>query len=224
MGNDIKNLEKNVLTFPDIVKGIVIANDDQLYKGNQILLKIRDKQKEVNDVFDPMIKRAHEAHKEIIAQKKKFQVPLEEAEQYLKHQIAPYLAEKERIRREVEEKIRREREEAEKKARDEENRKLQEALEAEEEGRTEDAYKIIDEVKQKPSPAITPIPEKTKLEGTSLRTIWRWEMTDKDKIPREYLKVDEQKISAVVRALKGATRIPGIRVYSEDIVASRGSR
>jgi len=224
MGNDIKNLEKNVLTFPDIVKGIVIANDDQLYKGNQILLKIRDKQKEVNDVFDPMIKRAHEAHKEIIAQKKKFQVPLEEAEQYLKHQIAPYLAEKERIRREVEEKIRREREEAEKKARDEENRKLQEALEAEEEGRTEDAYKIIDEVKQKPSPAITPIPEKTKLEGTSLRTIWRWEMTDKDKIPREYLKVDEQKISAVVRALKGATRIPGIRAYSEDIVASRGSR
>jgi len=221
MENSIKILEKNVLTFPALVSTIIITNDDQLYEGNQILLKIRDKQKEVNDVFDPMIKKAHEAHKEVLAQKKNFQAPLQQAERHLKSQIAPYLAEKERIRREAEERIRKEREKAEQEARAEEDRKLQAALEAEEDGRTDDAYEIIDTVRHAPAPTKTPIPEKTKLEGTSLRTIWRWEITEQDKIPREYLKVDDKKISAVVRALKKGALIPGIRVFSESTIASR---
>jgi len=96
------------------------------YKGNQFLLLIKNKQKEINSVFDPMIQKAHEAYKEAISQKKKFENPLREAEGYL-NQIAPYLkAEKERIRREAELKAQREREEAERKAREEEERKLRE--------------------------------------------------------------------------------------------------
>jgi len=43
-------------------------------------------------------------------------------------------------------------------------------------------------------------------------------------IPREYLKLDEIKINQVVRNLKEKAAIPGIEVYYEDNVTSRGSR
>jgi hypothetical protein len=40
-------------------------------------------------------------------------------------------------------------------------------------------------------------------------------------VPREYLCVDDKKIAAVVRAMKGDTRIAGIEVYPDTIAASR---
>ena len=222
--NNLQELEKKVLSLPEMAKEIVITNDDQLYKGNQFLLLIKNKQKEINSVFDPMIQKAHEAHKEALSQKKKFENPLREAEGYLKSQIAPYLAEKERIRREAELKAQREREEAERKAREEEERKLQEAIKAEEEGRIEEAEEILNEEVAEPILKEQIVPEKTKLEGTFLRRDWKWRASNMEDIPREYLKLDDIKINQVVRSLKEKAVIPGIEVYYEDNVTSRGSR
>lgn len=50
-----------------------------------------------------------------------------------------------------------------------------------------------------------------------------FEIKDMDAIPSEYLKIDKQKIGQVVRALKGATNIPGVEVYSEDVVSGRAA-
>ena len=41
-------------------------------------------------------------------------------------------------------------------------------------------------------------------------------------MPREYLRVDHTKLGAVVRALKTAAAIPGVRIWAEPTVAARG--
>lgn len=61
----------------------------------------------------------------------------------------------------------------------------------------------------------------TKVKGMSTRKVWKFEITDVSKVPAEYLMVDERKVGEVVRIQKGETTIPGIRVYSEDVVAVR---
>jgi hypothetical protein len=59
-----------------------------------------------------------------------------------------------------------------------------------------------------------------KVKGISTRKIWKFEIVDAGKIPREYLVPNEVAIAGVVRALKNATNIPGIRVYSKDTMSS----
>jgi len=60
-----------------------------------------------------------------------------------------------------------------------------------------------------------------KLEGTSIRKIWKWRLDKIELVPREYLIVNANAIMAAIRENKGATKIPGIQVYSEDSVATR---
>jgi hypothetical protein len=60
-----------------------------------------------------------------------------------------------------------------------------------------------------------------KVEGTMRRDNWCFEVTDARLIPREYLAIDTVKIGQVVRAMKGSTSIPGIRVYNDPKVYAR---
>ena len=64
-----------------------------------------------------------------------------------------------------------------------------------------------------PAPATT-APQKTiRADGGSVTayTSWTFKVVDPDKVPREYLKVDETAIRAAVRL--GAREIPGVDIY-----------
>ncbi len=52
-------------------------------------------------------------------------------------------------------------------------------------------------------------------------TDWKFEITDAGAVPREYLQVNESAIRAMVKAQKGNTSIPGVRVWPEDRIAVR---
>jgi hypothetical protein len=73
------------------------------------------------------------------------------------------------------------------------------------------------------APVVVPIyaPPIQKQKGESTRKNWKFEIVDEKLIPREYLMVNETSIRGVVSALKGATNIPGVRVYSEDYMSFR---
>jgi len=217
----IQELEERTLSFPKQASLLKVSDQATLTKANGFLLDVKAMQKQINDTFDPMIKKAHEAHREAISQKKHFETPLKEAEGIVKKEIGKYMAEQERIRKEAEEKARREREEAERKAKEEEERKLQEAIKAEETGDIEAAENILNSIPSKPEPVAAPIPMKPMTQGISTQKRWKFRIIDADKIPREYMKPDEQKIGAIVRATKGQTKIPGVEVYSEDSVSAR---
>jgi hypothetical protein len=73
--------------------------------------------------------------------------------------------------------------------------------------------------------AVIPTPviavETPKIAGVSMRETWSFEVVDAKLVPDEYKVVDERKLGAVVRALKSATNIPGVRAFPEQGISSR---
>lgn len=61
-----------------------------------------------------------------------------------------------------------------------------------------------------------------KMPGVALTTPYTWDLLDEDAIPREYMTPDRKKISAVVKAMKDKTNIPGIRVRPDTGLTVRG--
>lgn len=201
---DLKELEKKTTNLPEKAKEIVVKDDPTLNRANKALLYIKGIRKEINDACDPLIKKTHEAHKEAVAQKKRFEKPLVEAEKYIKQQIAGYVAEIDRKRLEAE---------LEERKRQEAIRKEQLAIESTDK----------EELSDQEMPDFTPVAtvSKPQLEGVSIRKDWRWEIVDPLKIPREYLTIDPIAISQEVNRSKEKTNIPGIRVFQKDTVSVR---
>lgn len=139
----------------------------------------------------------------------------------LKPAMVRYSNEQERLRRQEEDKLR---DEQKKRAEDE---RIKQAAALERDGDKEAAQELI-EAPVEVAPVVVPKAEAPA--GISYRDVWKYRVTDETKVPREYLMLDEKKIAAVVRALKGETRIgvtvngrffPAIEAYAEKTVAGR---
>jgi len=218
---EAQEITERALTVPEQAKGIVIKSHDDYARAGEMLLVIKDLRKEIDATFDPIIKKAHEAHKEAVAQKKKVDAPLVEAEGIIKPRISAWNTEQERLRREEEARLR------EIARKQEEERLLMEAIAAEEEAKANGATK--EEAAQESAaimaepvyvaPVVVPrmVP---KVAGIAMKQVWKFRIVNPAIIPREYMAVDEQKIGAVVRALKDQTRIAGVEAYPEDTVAA----
>lgn len=207
-----QEVAERALSVPEKAQAIVVVDNETYGQAGEVLTVIKGLRKEINAAFDPIISKANAAHKEAVAQKKKADAPLIEAEAYIKPQIAGYLREQERKRQEEEARLRLE---VKKKA-DED--KMAAALAAEEAGDNEEAEAIISD----PAPAAPVVLASTtpKLADVSVKTIWKFRITDVNKIPRQYMMPNEQAIGSVVRSTKGAIQITGIEAYSEDSVAA----
>lgn len=96
--------------------------------------------------------------------------------------------------------------------RDEAIRKEQENLQAISAQLSETGLSILPSVKL----------EKPKMQGTSIRNRYDFDIVDVNLIPREYLIVDTAAIGKVVRALKDKTNIPGIKVKVVQDIVTRG--
>jgi len=111
---------------------------------------------------------------------------------------------------------------AEEEARKERERLAKLAEKQMEQNRFEKAEETISKMEDV-APVVVPYYAKPiqKQKGESTKKIWKFEIVNDKLIPREYLMVNEQSIRGVVTALKGATNIPGVRVYSEDSMSFR---
>ncbi len=71
------------------------------------------------------------------------------------------------------------------------------------------------------APVIPPAPTTTRTEkGTmSFREVWKFEVTEPKKVPRDYLEISDILIRNAVKA--GVREIPGVRIYSEKVAALR---
>jgi hypothetical protein len=201
------------LTVSEQAKAVTITDKVSYEYGRELLLIIKDLRKEIADTFKPIIDKANQAHKEAIAQQKKVEAPLIEAEGLIKTRIAGFLAEEDRKRRAEEDRLRLEAQKAE------EERRLAEALQAEAEGDHEEAAAILNDVPAYVPPVVVPKTVQTG-RGISLKTFWTFKVVDAAKIPREYLVPDLVKIGGVVRAMKDAAKIPGVEIYSQDTIAA----
>jgi hypothetical protein len=189
-----------------------ITNNNDYVKAGNILLTIKDIRKKIEATFKPIKQKFDAAKKEVLDQEKAADRPLIEAENWIKPLISGYLIEQEKIRQAEERRLH------ELARKEEEERRLLEAIEAEKNGQQEEAQAIIDAPVQAP-PVVVPkaVP---KVEGISMRENWRFRIVDEKKIPREFLKVDEVKIGAYVRAMKSAGNIPGVEIYNEATIGA----
>jgi hypothetical protein len=60
-----------------------------------------------------------------------------------------------------------------------------------------------------------------KVEGVYARKVIKYRVTDINKVPREYLVVDNSRISATIKKFGATTKIPGIEIYQEETMVAR---
>lgn len=201
---------RDLITVEDETNDVVIkANNFNIstqeeYTASSAFLKIiKELQKEVKDTFTPIVKKAHEAHKEAKNQEKKHLDPLVEAEGIVKRKSLKWLDGQEKIRLEAERKAREKAEAEERKRKEElarqqreweekERKKREEAEKLEQEGKAEEARKareIADKAADKAEERqeqseevyVPPAPvaqTATKAQGQSVKTTWSAEVTD----------------------------------------------
>jgi hypothetical protein len=211
----VKDVTTTALTIPNQAKAIkVIENNKQYEKAGALLLNINDLMKKIDATFDPIIKKAHETHREAIQQKNSVTAPLTQAAAYIKPLMVSF------TRREEEKRLAEERRLQEEQKKKEEEARLEGAITAESMGDTETAEALLD---MNIRPAAVVVPKTVSaIKGLATQKIWKWRIDNAELIPREYMMVDESKIGKIVKALKDQTKIPGITAYEEEGIRATG--
>lgn len=208
MKNEEIVLRKRAHSFVDRVKEIAVRSQPTLNVANNMIVRIREVRNEIVKFFADPIDKAKEseraaraAYRAIVEKRDEVEEPLNNAEQSIKLKIKTYLLAEERKREEAElkrlEKIREAREKAE---------------ELKEKGHHEEAEEVEDSIP-------TYVKPKPQMVGSQTRDKWRYRVIDPNKVPRRYLIIDSVKLNREVTEKKGATKIPGIEVYKDLIIA-----
>lgn len=205
-------LERQALAVVERARALTVTTQGGCERAADIIREIKSRKARWLEVIEPLVKSAAENHKRTVALRDSLAKPLDEAERMVKARVGGFLAEHERQRREAEAAAQAE---AQRQAEAEQAAEA-EALEAA--GQHEAAAAVALAPVEAPVVIAAPI---AKPAGLSTVTTWHFVVDNPLVVPREYLAVDEKKIGAVVRALKGAAKIPGVRVYSTEDVRSR---
>lgn len=210
-------IDRGILTLSEQATALMIRDNNDYVQAGELLKLHKSMEKQITNYFQPLKSAAHKSWKNICNAETVELDKLRPIETHLKAEIGQYQVKQERIRSEEEARLRQEAFKAD------EERRLQEALQAETEGDKGAAEAILNEPVFVPPP-IVPV-STPKISGISAATVWKWELEDINRVPREYLKLDEVKINGLVRALKSSCTLPGIRVYEEKQIraAIRGS-
>lgn len=200
-----------------------IASCEQAVLDRQ---QLGEAKKRVEEYFAPIKKMAYDLWKALCARENAIVEPIERLDGQKRDAIRTWNTEQTRIR-EAEERRR-----AEEQRREDEARATTEAAALEQAGDHELAAAVMEEAIAAPLPVVTLPTAKQQVAGlkTVRRWVWKYSGGPADVkqtppallarsmklVPREYLKVDEQKIGATVRAMKGSIQIPGIQVYFTD--------
>ncbi len=185
----------------------ITVTDQQSYEAaGEILRNIATVKKNIKAHFAEPKKKAAEAHKAICALENNLLSQVADRETEIRQKMTVYWqAEQKRIAAEEE----RKRKEAEEMA------KL--AQEAEAAGDTETAVEAV------AMAAVTQatVTEAPKAAGISFREVWRAKVIDPDKVPREYLIVNQSALDAVAKATRGSIKIAGVEFVKETISSVR---
>lgn len=109
--------------------------------------------------------------------------------------------------------------EAEEKARKERERLEAQALKAIDKGKEEKAEQLLEQAES--VQAFAPVIQMPthKAQGTSVRKVWSYRITDVSLIPREYMLPNEKLLGALAKSSHDAVKIPGVEFYAEESLA-----
>ncbi|MBU1067584.1 hypothetical protein KKE60_07330 [Patescibacteria group bacterium] len=237
--NPVEQVKNEVIPIPDQAKMIIVKDQGTLAKANDFFLTIKALRKKISDTFDPIISKAHAAHKEALNQKSMVELPLVVAEKYLNGQITAYHQEIEKKRREEQEILRQEaiKAEMERRKKEEEERLVQ-ATELEAAGAKEEAEALISEAieeKEKPIEAYVPPPttQKVELEGVTVKTYYSAKVSNLSKLikavaegraPVNCLEANMTVLNGLARSLKKEMKLDGVELVVTPSMASTGRK
>lgn len=216
MNNEIKVLEQKTLNLVEQAKLIKVEDEKSYEVAGNFLTGIVTLRKEIERTFTPMKKKAHAAWKEICNQENYHLKPLEDAVVIIKGVMSKWYMLEQKKRREEEARLAAEL----KKKQEEEALKL--AQEMEDLGDKEEAENILTRAEE--ARPVVNIEKPKKVEGITEKKITKWRLKNENQIKRQFLKIDEVKINAAVRAMgKDAEQlVGGIEVYEEIGIAAGG--
>jgi len=217
-------LKLQALAVVDQVKALAIVSPSEYAVAGNELVRLREMKKKAQERVDRLRVPALRAYQATLELQRDVMGPYDEAEAYLDRGMAGYRQRErdERLRLEAEEnRKRREAAEAEQKRLQAELAE-KDAKVAEAQGRPEEA----EQIRQQPLPmgpvrvqGVVLPREVPKVAGIIERApVWKWRVIvgQEHLVPREYLMLNDQAISAAVRTQKNLTHIAGIEVWDEE--------
>lgn len=203
-------IKKDIASLQDRVKTIIVTDDASVKGASEFLGQIKLRLKRLKELRMELTKPFKDAVKNADNWFKTQEVPLEQMEFSLKQAIGKYM---EAVQKKAEEEARK----AEKARREAEEEARKKAAEAEKKGEPvpePDAPSVPAEPVERPKTNV-----QTEAGNVVTSKVWTWEITDEEKVPRKYLKVNDAEITKAVR--DGSRRIPGIKIFQKTSVSVR---
>ena len=238
---------QEALTWPERATSLAITTPDTYVAAGEMLKGIKALRAKIAETFEPHIKRAFEAHRALVAERRAAEDPLTSAEGVIKGKLVAYDTEQERLRRIEEARVR---EEA---RRQEEIRRLEEAAELERQSReraAQAALLVDDEIERQiaqqeaaelqtqaeatiAEPVEAPVvfvPKATpKVAGIVYRETWSAQVVDLMALVRHVaahpehanlLTPNTTALNGLARSLRQSMAIPGVKAVATRQVAS----
>ena len=193
---------------------VKIATHNEFIAASNILRDIKSRGKRLDDLRRQMTKPLDDSKAKIMDF---FRIPtdaLAAAEKSVKAAILRYNQQRDKERDAELARLSREKEAAAEAA-------AAAALEAAEAGDVDAAMELMGVQEDVVAVPIV-VADPPKVEGIGTRKEWKWRLVDFNLVPHRYLKLDDAAIGNAVRSGAGQITIPGIDVYSEEIITSRG--
>ena len=195
---------KDVSLVEQRVLALEIKDADDVTEATNLLSYISSTKKNIEETRKSMVKPINDGLKAINDWFKRFSAPLETADGLLRKKVLVYRQQQEQIRRAEEERL----------------RKLAEA----EQKKLEKQAKKDGVMAPPPPPPVMIIPEQARtvhsdMGAVSAKLVWDFEIEDENKVPRNFMIVNEKAIRAAVKA--GVRNIPGVKVFQKEELAVR---
>lgn len=225
----VSKIEVRALSASEQALSIHIRNDEDSVNALTLLNDVLNPLiKEGEELFNPMIAAAYNAHQVALATKRKAVGGLGDAKEYLRRELASWALV-------IEDRQRAERLRLEQQARDEEARRQEREIEAIEASGDEDAPEQIQAVLDAPRPALvlppeaftvsTPIPgarDVFKAEVVNFREFYR--AIGDGRIAVTMAEPKQSALDAMARAMGEGFNLPGCRLIKTKSVSSRSTR
>lgn len=200
----LKDYSVVVAPVVEQANGMVVSDQTTRRAAIVFLQAVKEAQRTVTAELEPLVKRAHDNWKAMVAYRDKYLTPLKQAEQTVKTVVSAFdaeeqekrLQEQRRLQAEADAAAARERARLEKEAARLKTPELRE-------DRLAQAQAVTAHVIQVQAPE--------RQEGVAYRSTWKAVVLDPQAVPREWLIVNDQALQTFARATKGTVPVPGVR-------------
>lgn len=204
---NIETLETEVTAYVAKAGSVEVADDTDYEMADEFSGKLKDLIKRVKTTFGPYVKDAYDHYKRQKARENEMVKPLEDALREIRKAMSAYQTEQERQRR-IEQKM------IDAKRKEEQTESAEEYAQVlEEQGEKGMADAVRKEAARMPT-GVKAESHAPKGKSTRRVTKWHFEVEDLDKVPREWMMLNEKAVQQYANSAKANARIPGIKIWS----------